>query len=242
LAFGNEIFKNQWHDQEYLDKVASGLQEYRDACLQWPLERAAEYCNLPLDSLRSMVQQFATSEAPFIKVGYGLTRNEGGGNAMRAIALLPALIGAWKKQGGGAYTFSGATGIVAGFPGAASYAPVTSIGCTGASPVSIPPSGAAGGLNSRDSELFVSSGKSPLQSGGSYQLGETMRTAAYTQLNGSPNSTFGTAAGTVLSVNIPVDGRSSGCPMKGGRRSRKNRKSKKSKNSKKSKKSKKNRK
>lgn len=112
LAFGNEIFKNQWHDQEYLDKVASGLEEYRDACLQWPLERAAEYCNLPLDSLRSMVQQFATSEAPFIKVGYGLTRNEGGGNAMRAIALLPALIGAWKKQGGGAcLSTSGAFGL-----------------------------------------------------------------------------------------------------------------------------------
>ena len=112
LAFGNEIFKNQWHDQEYLDKFASGLQEYREACLQWPLERAAEYCNLPLDSLRSMVQQFATSEAPFIKVGYGLTRNEGGGNAMRAIALLPALLGAWKKKGGGAcLSTSGAFGL-----------------------------------------------------------------------------------------------------------------------------------
>ena len=112
LAFGNEIFKNQWHDQEYLDKFAAGLQDYREACLQWPLERAAEYCNLPLDSLRSMVQQFATSEAPFIKVGYGLTRNEGGGNAMRAIALLPALIGAWKKKGGGAcLSTSGAFGL-----------------------------------------------------------------------------------------------------------------------------------
>ena len=112
LAFGNEIFKNQWHDQEYLDKFASGLQEYREACLQWPLERAAEYCNLPLDSLRTMVQQFATSEAPFIKVGYGLTRNEGGGNAMRAIALLPALLGAWKKKGGGAcLSTSGAFGL-----------------------------------------------------------------------------------------------------------------------------------
>jgi len=112
LAFGNEIFKNQWQDQGYLDKFASGLQEYREACLQWPLERAAEYCNLPLDSLRSMVQQFATSEAPFIKVGYGLTRNEGGGNAMRAIALLPALLGAWKRKGGGAcLSTSGAFGL-----------------------------------------------------------------------------------------------------------------------------------
>lgn len=112
LAFGNEILKNQWHDQEYLDSFATGLEEYREACSEWPLERAAEYCNLPLDSLRTMVEQFATSEAPFIKVGYGLTRNEGGGNAMRAIALLPALIGAWKKQGGGAcLSTSGAFGL-----------------------------------------------------------------------------------------------------------------------------------
>lgn len=134
-----------------------------------------------------------------------------------------------KKQRGGAYGFSGAAGIVAGYPGAASYAPVSTIGCTGASQTAIPASGAAGSLNARGSELWVSSGKSPLQSGGSYQLGETMRTAAYTQLNGSPNSTFGTAAGTVMSVNIPVDGRSSGCPMKGGRRSRKAKAHKKSK-------------
>ena len=142
-----------------------------------------------------------------------------------------------KKQRGGAYGFNNVAGIVAGFPGAASYPPITSIGCTGASQTAIPASGAAGNLNARGSELWDSSGKSPLQSGGSYQLGETMRTAAYTQLNGSPNSTFGTAAGTVMSVNIPVDGRSSGCAMKGGRRSRKGKKSKKSKkNSKKSRK------
>lgn len=112
LAFGHEILKNQWQDQEYLDVFAVGLDSYREACNEWPLERAAEYCNLPLASLRSTVQRFATSESPFIKVGYGLTRNEGGGNAMRAIALLPALIGAWKKRGGGAcLSTSGAFGL-----------------------------------------------------------------------------------------------------------------------------------
>jgi hypothetical protein len=143
-----------------------------------------------------------------------------------------------KKQRGGAYGFNGGDGIVAGTY--ASYPPVSSIGCTGASQTAIPASGAAGSLNQRGGELYDAppGGVSPLQSGGSYQLGETLRTAAYTQLNGSPNSTFGTAAGTVMSVNIPVDGRSSGCGMKGGRRSA--RKSKKFKKSKKSKKSKKN--
>jgi len=126
-----------------------------------------------------------------------------------------------KKQNGGAYAFDGAADFIAGTR--ASYPSISSIGCTGASQTAIPASGATGSLNMRGSELWDAppGGASPLQSGGSYQLGETLRTAAYTQLNGSPNSTFGTAAGTVLSVNIPVDGRTSGCPMKGGRRSKK---------------------
>lgn len=134
-----------------------------------------------------------------------------------------------RRQAGGAYGFSGAAGLSAGTY--ASYPPVSSIGCTGASPVAIPASGAAGSLNARGSELWDAppGGASPLQSGGSYQLGETMRTAAYTSLSNTPNATFGTAAGIPMSVNVPLDGRSSGCAMKGGRRSRKDRKSKKSK-------------
>ena len=112
LAIGNEIFKNNWQDKDYLAAHAIGVDEYRQACSVWPLERAATYCDLPIDALRNMVRQFATSDASFIKVGYGMTRNEGGGNALRAIALLPALVGAWKKRGGGGcLSTSGAFGL-----------------------------------------------------------------------------------------------------------------------------------
>ena len=112
LAIGNEIFENDWQDGEYLEQFADGLDEYRTACKQWSLERAAEYCDVPLESLRTMVRRFATSGASYIKVGYGMTRNEGGGNAMRAISLLPALIGAWKQLGGGGcLSTSGAFGL-----------------------------------------------------------------------------------------------------------------------------------
>lgn len=109
LAFAKEILDNGWQDQSYLDEYASGLDEFKEACSHWPLERAAEYCDIPLDDLRRVVRDFATSEAPYVKVGYGMTRNESGGNAMRAISLLPALLGAWKKPGGGgALSTSGA--------------------------------------------------------------------------------------------------------------------------------------
>lgn len=109
LAFANEIFNNGWQDQSYLDEYATGLNDFKEACSQWPLERAAEYCDIPLEDLQRVVRDFAMSEAPYIKVGYGMTRNESGGNAMRAISLLPALLGAWKKPGGGgALSTSGA--------------------------------------------------------------------------------------------------------------------------------------
>lgn len=102
LAMANEIFRQGWEDAEYLAQYADGLEEFRRACERWTLERAAEFCDVPLEKLRAMVQSFATSTAPFIKVGYGMTRNESGGNAIRAATLLPALVGAWKKLGGGA--------------------------------------------------------------------------------------------------------------------------------------------
>ncbi|MFM8263955.1 MAG: molybdopterin-dependent oxidoreductase [Pirellula sp.] len=102
LAIGREIFELGLEDREYLEAHAAGLDAYRGACKEWTLERASEYCDVPIQALAKMVREYATSGASFIKVGYGMTRNEGGGNACRAITLLPALIGAWKQLGGGA--------------------------------------------------------------------------------------------------------------------------------------------
>ncbi len=102
LAIGREILVNQWHDEDYLAQHARGLDAYYEACQPWTLERAAEYCDVPLESLRTLAARFGQTKNAFIKVGYGMTRNEGGGNAVRAITLLPALTGAWQHPGGGA--------------------------------------------------------------------------------------------------------------------------------------------
>jgi anaerobic selenocysteine-containing dehydrogenase len=102
LAIGGEILRRGLQDRDYLDRYANDLGEYRDACAQWPLEAAADFCGIAEPTLRTLAEQIATQPATFIKVGYGMTRNEGGGNAMRAITLLPALTGAWKHPGGGA--------------------------------------------------------------------------------------------------------------------------------------------
>lgn len=102
LAIGGEIVRRGLHDRDYLAAHASGIDDYIAACAEWPLERAAEFCGVDRAALGRMAEWWATSQAPFIQVGYGMTRNEGGGNAMRAVSLLPALVGAWRRRGGGA--------------------------------------------------------------------------------------------------------------------------------------------
>ena len=44
-----------------------------------------------------------------IRVNYGMQRVRGGGNAVRAIACLPALVGAWRDPAGGALLSSSGT-------------------------------------------------------------------------------------------------------------------------------------
>jgi len=101
LAIGGEIVRQGLHDRDWLDRHAAGFEDYVAACAEWPPERAAALCGIDAGSIAAMARWWASSPAPFVQVGYGMTRNEGGGNAMHAVALLPALVGAWTRRGGG---------------------------------------------------------------------------------------------------------------------------------------------
>jgi anaerobic selenocysteine-containing dehydrogenase len=109
LAIGGEILRLGLSDQAFLTRFASGFEEYRQACSKWSCERAATVTGIPADQIRQLAHAIGRQPQTFIKVGYGMSRNEGGGNAIRAIALLPALIGAWQHSGGGgSLSYSGA--------------------------------------------------------------------------------------------------------------------------------------
>lgn len=102
LSLGNEILQRGLHDTTYLQQHATSLDDYRQACSEWPAERAAQFCGITPKQITELAEALGNTPASFIKVGYGMTRNEGGGNALRAITLLPALTGAWQHRGGGA--------------------------------------------------------------------------------------------------------------------------------------------
>ena len=46
---------------------------------------------------RTFARRYATEQPSLIRLNYGLQRHHGGGMAVRTIACLPALVGAWRR-------------------------------------------------------------------------------------------------------------------------------------------------
>jgi anaerobic selenocysteine-containing dehydrogenase len=51
--------------------------------------------------IEGLAREYATTRPTALRVNYGVQRTEYGGEAVRIIAMLPALTGAWKHRGGG---------------------------------------------------------------------------------------------------------------------------------------------
>ncbi|MDR7333727.1 molybdopterin oxidoreductase family protein [Roseateles asaccharophilus] len=107
LALGlmHELIQNGWLNQDYIANYVDGWDELRAKALAWPPERVAEVCGITADEVRGLARDYGdrdVMEAPAaIRLNYGMQRVRGGGNAVRLIALLPCLTGAWRHESGG---------------------------------------------------------------------------------------------------------------------------------------------
>jgi anaerobic selenocysteine-containing dehydrogenase len=67
----------------------------------------AALTGLSVAEVVELAQAFGRARAPFIRLGGGVTRYGNGAGTTRAIACLPAAVGAWGKQGGGMLASAG---------------------------------------------------------------------------------------------------------------------------------------
>ena len=104
LAVAHEIFAHGWHDEPWLEAHALGWREYRERAATCPPERAAQLTGLPAEDIRKLAALFAapSSRPALVRLNYGLNRHANGATMIRAVALLPALVGDWARPGGGA--------------------------------------------------------------------------------------------------------------------------------------------
>lgn len=105
LALGlmHELILNGWLDDDYIARHvdAAGWPLLRERALQWPPERVAQVCGISADKVRNLARDYGTTRPAAIRLNYGMQRVRGGGNAVRLIALLPCLVGAWRERAGG---------------------------------------------------------------------------------------------------------------------------------------------
>ncbi len=112
LALGlmHVLFRDGLHNSQYLDQMTIGWEGLRDRVLRdYSPSRVAAICRLPEQAIERLGRLYGTTRPTFIRLNYGLQRHAGGGSAVRAIAILPAITGAWDDVGGGCQLSSSGT-------------------------------------------------------------------------------------------------------------------------------------
>ncbi len=101
LSLMHVLIQNDWLDHDYIAQHTLGWDALRARALLWTPERAAQVCGITAEQIESLARDWATTKPAAIRMNYGMQRVKGGGNAVRAIACLPALTGAWRHRAGG---------------------------------------------------------------------------------------------------------------------------------------------
>ena len=103
LALGmmHVIFERGLEDRDFLARHTLGEQALRERVCDYPPARVATITGLSEETVVSLAETYGRSRAAFIRVNYGLQRHAGGGMAVRTIACLPAVMGHWRRAGGG---------------------------------------------------------------------------------------------------------------------------------------------
>jgi len=105
LAMMFELIRNDWLDPDYIAQHTVGWEALRERALQWSPQRAAEVCGITAAEIEGLAREYGEAckagKSVAIRLNYGMQRTRGGGNAVRAVACLPALTGAWKSRAGG---------------------------------------------------------------------------------------------------------------------------------------------
>lgn len=108
LALGlmHILIREQWLDHEYIERYTLGFHQLAERAAGYAPERVAAICGISaaeLEALAALIAKTAIQDkqAVAFRLGYGIQRVRGGANAIRAVACLPALIGAWRQAAGG---------------------------------------------------------------------------------------------------------------------------------------------
>ena len=101
LAMINLVITEGLVDKDYVEKYTVGYEELVERAKDYTPEKVAGITGIPAEDIRKLAREYATTRPSVIRIGVAVERHSGGGQTVRALTCLPALVGAWRHVGGG---------------------------------------------------------------------------------------------------------------------------------------------
>lgn len=93
LTLINHIVQNDMHDKEFIDRNLHGFSNLMEIAKKYDLKRAAEITGLKTTDIAELATEIVSLRPSVMQMGLGLQRQRNGGETVRAISLIPAIVG-----------------------------------------------------------------------------------------------------------------------------------------------------
>ncbi|WP_291989764.1 molybdopterin oxidoreductase family protein [Candidatus Accumulibacter sp. ACC007] len=103
LALGlmHVLIRDELLDHDYIARHTLGFDALKQRARQYPPARVAAICGIEEAEVEQLAHAYGRTTPTAIRTNYGINRTAGGGMALRTLACLPALTGAWRHPAGG---------------------------------------------------------------------------------------------------------------------------------------------
>jgi anaerobic selenocysteine-containing dehydrogenase len=95
------LFRDGLTDADYISRYTIGADELAERAMEYTPEMVGAITGLSPELIVELAHGIATSQPSVIRIGVAVERQSGGGQAVRAISCIPALVGSWRRPGGG---------------------------------------------------------------------------------------------------------------------------------------------
>ena len=97
------LFRDGWADWDYLARYTDAPEELEAHLASRTPEWAAGITGLSVTEIEAFASLIGKTPRTFFRLGYGFGRQRNGAVAMHAALCIPAVTGAWRHEGGGAF-------------------------------------------------------------------------------------------------------------------------------------------
>jgi anaerobic selenocysteine-containing dehydrogenase len=97
----NAIIEQGLIDRDYVAQHTYGFEELKTRAAEFTPDYVEKITGVKASDIATFAREFATIQPSVIRIGVALERHAGGGQTIRAVCALPALVGSWRHVGGG---------------------------------------------------------------------------------------------------------------------------------------------